>query len=91
MSGSGAGAGVTVLVTGGAGYIGSHCAVELLEAGYTVIALDNFVNSVAARRGHPPSLQRVQQITGQDLTFYECDLLDKQGLQQIFQDVSICL
>ncbi|KAJ1523938.1 hypothetical protein ONE63_010487 [Megalurothrips usitatus] len=86
------GSGPTVLVTGGAGYIGSHCTVELLQAGYDVVALDNFVNSVPGPPGPcglPPSLQRVQRITGRDLVFYECDLLDKQGLQQIFQDHKI--
>lgn len=85
-------AGQTVLVTGGAGYIGSHCTVELLQAGYRVIALDNFVNSVAGGAGGavglPPSLERVQRITGRQLVFYECDLLDKQSLQRIFQEVS---
>lgn len=82
-------AGQTVLVTGGAGYIGSHCTVELLQAGYRVIALDNFVNSVAGGAvGLPPSLERVQRITGRQLVFYECDLLDKQSLHTIFHDVS---
>ncbi|KAK3908685.1 UDP-glucose 4-epimerase [Frankliniella fusca] len=82
--------GRTVLVTGGAGYIGSHCTVELLEAGYNVVALDNFINSVPGPGpGMPPSLERVQQITGRHITFYVCDLLDKQGLQRIFQEHTI--
>lgn len=80
--------GRTVLVTGGAGYIGSHCTVELLEAGYNVVALDNFINSVPGH-GLPPSLERVQQITGKNIIFYECDLLDKLGLQRIFQEHNI--
>jgi UDP-glucose 4-epimerase len=64
----------TILVTGGAGYIGSHTCVELLEAGYKVIAIDNLINS------KKESLRRVQNITGKSLTFIECDLLDKAGL-----------
>ena len=78
----------TVFVTGGAGYIGSHCIVELLEAGYQVIAVDNFANSVNGQRGDAPSLKRVEQITGKSVTFYQCDLLDKPKLEQIFSKVS---
>lgn len=78
----------TVLVTGGAGYIGSHCVVELLDAGYEVIALDNFANAVGGAEGSP-ALQRVEQITGKKVTFYECDLLDKNALENIFNMVSI--
>jgi UDP-glucose 4-epimerase len=68
----------TVLVTGGAGYIGSHACVELLEAGFKVIVVDNFSNS------KPESLSRVQQITGKSLTFYQADIRDKQALTEIF-------
>ncbi|XP_049831919.1 UDP-glucose 4-epimerase-like isoform X1 [Schistocerca gregaria] len=74
----------TVFVTGGAGYIGSHCIVELLEAGYSVIAIDNFANSVNGEHGEAPSLKRVEQITGKPVTFYQCDLLDKSKLEEIF-------
>lgn len=56
---------MTVLVTGGAGYIGSHTCVELLERGMDVVVVDNLVNSSAG------SLERVQQITGKSLTFYK--------------------
>lgn len=68
----------TVLVTGGAGYIGSHACVELLNAGYHVVVVDNLSNS------NRESLNRVQQITGKALTFYEVDIRDKQALSDIF-------
>nr|CAD7455638.1 unnamed protein product [Timema tahoe] len=74
----------TVFVTGGAGYIGSHCIVELLEAGYSVVAVDNFTNSVNGQGGEAPSLKRVEKITGKTVTFYQCDLLDKPRLNKIF-------
>ncbi|XP_058805160.1 UDP-glucose 4-epimerase-like isoform X2 [Phymastichus coffea] len=73
-----------VLVTGGAGYIGSHCIVELLESGYEVIAIDNFVNSVTEGPGQSAALKRVQSITGKAVQFYNCDLLDKDKLAQVF-------
>lgn len=72
-----------VFVTGGAGYIGSHCIVELLNAGYQVVAVDNFANSVCGN-GEAPSLKRVEKITGKRVTFYQCDLLDKPRLEEIF-------
>ncbi|XP_071548623.1 UDP-glucose 4-epimerase-like isoform X5 [Panulirus ornatus] len=68
----------TVFVTGGTGYIGSHCIVELLNAGFEVITIDNLTNS---RSG---ALRRVQEITGKSVTFYECDLLDGQAVHKIF-------
>ena len=68
----------TVLVTGGAGYIGSHACVELLEAGFNVVVVDNLSNS------HPESLARVQKLTGKSLTFYEVDIRDKPSLSEIF-------
>lgn len=72
-----------VLVTGGAGYIGSHMCVELLEAGYDVVVVDNLSNSSAE------SLQRVKQITGKTLHFVQADLRDKSALQQLFRDHAI--
>lgn len=78
----------TVFVTGGAGYIGSHCIVELLDAGYSVIAVDNFANSVNGESGEASSLKRVERITGKPVTFYQCDLLDKPRLEEIFSEVS---
>ncbi|XP_076069465.1 UDP-glucose 4-epimerase-like isoform X5 [Oratosquilla oratoria] len=68
----------TVFVTGGTGYIGSHCIVELLNAGYDVITIDNLTNS---RSG---ALRRVQEITGKKVIFYQCDLLDGDKVHQIF-------
>lgn len=68
-----------ILVTGGAGYIGSHTVVELLNAGYEVVVVDNFSNS------KPEVLKRVKEITGKDLTFHQVDLLDKPALEAVFQ------
>ncbi|MGZ8190854.1 MAG: UDP-glucose 4-epimerase GalE [Methylococcaceae bacterium] len=73
----------SVLVTGGAGYIGSHACVELLQSGYQVVVIDNLSNSKAE------SLSRVQQITGKPLTFYQADIRDKQALTEIFAKESI--
>ena len=69
---------MNVLVTGGAGYIGSHTCVELLNEGYGVIVIDNLCNS------NPKSLDRVRAITGKDLTFYEGDVRDEALLKKIF-------
>lgn len=76
-----------ILVTGGAGYIGSHCVVTLLEAGHEVIAIDNFTNSVEDEDGSP-ALQRAEKITGKKITFYKADLLDKPQINAIFDKVS---
>ena len=67
-----------ILVTGGAGYIGSHTAVELLNAGHEVVVVDNLSNSKAE------ALRRVEEITGRPLTFYQIDLLDAAGLAAVF-------
>lgn len=83
--------GKTVLVTGGAGYIGSHCVVTLQEAGYEVVALDNFTNSVTGNKNESLALQRVEQITGKSIAFYKCDLLDIQAIEDIFQQVCCLL
>ena len=69
---------MSILVAGGAGYIGSHTCVELLEAGYEVVVVDNLYNS------SPESLKRVEKITGKNVTFYEADILDKDALNKIF-------
>ncbi len=68
-----------VIVTGGAGYIGSHTCLELLQAGYLVTVIDNLCNA-----SHE-SLVRVQQLTGKPITFFEVDLLDIEGLRQVFR------
>jgi len=69
---------MSILVTGGAGYIGSHTCVELLEAGYEVVVVDNLYNA------SPEALKRVEKITGKSVTFYEADILDKEALNKIF-------
>lgn len=76
-----------MLVTGGAGYIGSHCIVELLNTGYEVIAVDNFANSVDGPDGESAALKRVEEITGEKVVFYRCDLLDKDAIEKIFVEV----
>jgi len=76
-----------ILVTGGGGYVGSHCVLELLNAGYEVIALDNFVNAVRDPTGNsdfPESLVRVQKLSGKTCTFHEVDLLDKAAISAVF-------
>ena len=67
-----------ILVTGGAGYIGSHTVVELLEAGHTVAVVDNLSNASSR------SLERVEQITGKKVAFYEADIRDDIKLEEIF-------
>jgi len=69
---------MTVLVTGGAGYIGTHTCVELLEAGYEVIVVDNLCNS------NEIASDRVKKITGKEFKFYKIDILDKVGLEKVF-------
>ena len=71
-----------ILVTGGAGYIGSHTCVELLNAGYDVVVVDNLYNA------SEKSLERVKEITGKDLTFYNADIRDKEALNKIFEKES---
>lgn len=74
---------MAILVTGGAGYIGSHTCVELLEAGYDVVVVDNLVNSSAK------AIDRVEQITGKKVAFYEVDILDKDALNEVFEKEDI--
>lgn len=69
---------MSILVAGGAGYIGSHTCVELLEAGYDVVVVDNLYNA------NPQALKRVEKITGKTVTFYEADILDKEALNKVF-------
>ena len=72
-----------ILVTGGAGFIGSHTCVELLNAGYEVVILDNFSNS------KPEALNRIKTITGKDFKFYEADLLDLPAVEKVFEENKI--
>lgn len=74
---------MAILVTGGAGYIGSHTVVELQNAGYDVVVADNLSNS------SEKSLQRVEKITGKKVPFYKVDILDREGLHRIFEKEKI--
>ena len=71
---------MNVLVTGGAGYIGSHTSVELLNAGHGVVCVDNLVNSKYE------AVKRVEQITGKKIKFYEGDIRDRKILDKIFEE-----
>jgi UDP-glucose 4-epimerase len=74
---------MSILVTGGAGYIGSHTCVELLNSGYDIVVVDNFSNS------KPEALKRIKEITGKDFKFYEVDILDREGLEKVFSENNI--
>lgn len=69
---------MSILVTGGAGYIGSHACLELLQAGYKVVVLDNLSNA------NPEGLRRVEELTGKKIDFHEIDLLDIAGVRKVF-------
>lgn len=71
---------MNILITGGAGYIGSHTCVELLQKGYEVVVIDNYCNS------HRTIIDSMKQITGKVLKDYTCDLRDKEKLDQIFEE-----
>ncbi len=72
-----------ILVTGGAGYIGSHTCVELLNEGFEIVVIDNFSNSKSS------SLDAIKKITGKDFKFYEIDYLDKNALNKVFEENKI--
>jgi len=74
---------MAILVTGGAGYIGSHTVVELQNSGYEVVVVDNLCNSCRK------SLERVEQITGKSVKFYLADILDREAMENIFQNEQI--
>lgn len=78
---------MAILVTGGAGYIGSHTMVEFLNAGRELVVVDNFINS------KPEALERVKKITGKDFKFFEVDLLDKEALDRVVRenDIDSCI
>ena len=74
---------MAILVTGGAGFIGAHTSIELLENNEEIIIIDNFLNS------KPKALERIRKISGKDFRFYEVDILNKDGLRKIFQENNI--
>ena len=74
---------MTILITGGAGFIGSHAAVELLESGYEIVIVDNLSNSQIQ------SISRVKELTGKTFPFYQTDLLDYEGLDKVFAENKI--
>ena len=72
---------MNILVTGGAGFIGSHTLVELYKAGHTAVVIDNLSNS------NPVALQRVAEIIGVDsIPFYKVDIRDREGLEKVFAE-----
>ena len=73
----------TVLVTGGAGYIGSHTCVELLQAGYEVVVVDNLANSSAV------ALDRVQELGGRSLRFVQADITDRGAMDAVLSSVAV--
>ena len=74
---------MAILVTGGAGYIGSHTCIELLNEGYEIVVVDNLYNS------SEKALERVEQITGKKVKFYKADILDKEAMNEIFDKEEI--
>ena len=74
---------MSILVTGGAGYIGSHTCIELMNAGYDVVVVDNFYNSKRE------VLNRIAELSGKQFTFYQCDIRDAEGLDKIFKTEKI--
>lgn len=73
---------MNILVTGGAGYIGSHTVIELINAGHSVVVVDNLVNASRV------ALQRVEQIVGRKVPFYETDIRDRKGMEHVFAENS---
>ncbi|MBP3436194.1 MAG: SDR family NAD(P)-dependent oxidoreductase, partial [Clostridia bacterium] len=70
---------MSILITGGCGYIGSHTCIELLKSGHDIVVLDNYYNS------SPEALRRVFELSGKEFPFYECDIRDAEGLRAIFR------
>ena len=79
----------TVLVTGGAGYIGSHTILEMLNADYNIICVDNLCNAYSSGSSKlPEAILRVQELTGKKVHFYNVDITDREQVRSVFQGVS---
>lgn len=79
---------LTILVTGGAGYVGSHTILELLKVGHTVICVDNHCNAYCdPKETIPESLIRVQEITGKTVICYKVDIRDRKAVDEVFKKV----
>ena len=74
---------MTILVTGGAGYIGSHTCVELLNAGYDVVIIDNLYNS------NQKAVDRIEEISGKKVKFYPDDMMDRAAVKRVFDENKI--
>ena len=74
---------MSILVTGGAGFIGSHTCVELLNSGYDVAVVDNLYNA------SEKALERVKEITGKEVGFYKVDIRDREGLNKVFDKENV--
>ena len=74
---------MNILVTGGAGYIGSHTSIELLESGKDIVIIDNFYNSC------PKVLDRIEKLAGKGFNFEECDIRDREALDKVFEKYDI--
>ncbi|XP_024129180.1 UDP-glucose 4-epimerase [Oryzias melastigma] len=77
--------GEKILVTGGAGYIGSHCVLELIEAGYHPVVIDNFSNAVQGEGVVAESIRRIEKLLNTTIEFHQLDLLDRPGLENLFK------
>jgi UDP-glucose 4-epimerase len=81
---------MNLLITGGAGYIGSHTILELLNCGHSVVCVDNCSNAFKSEKDDlPESLIRVQEITGKKLKFYQVNLCERDALDRVFKSVSL--
>ncbi|QAT51116.1 UDP-glucose 4-epimerase GalE [Caproiciproducens sp. NJN-50] len=74
---------MNILITGGAGYIGSHTCVELLQSGFDIVVMDNYSNA------SPDVIGKIEALTGKKFPAYECDMLDEEGFEKIFQENDI--
>ncbi|VDN56693.1 unnamed protein product [Dracunculus medinensis] len=80
---------MSILLTGAAGFIGSHVAVELINAGYNIVCVDNFINSVQDEMGDAVSLKRAEKIVGQEICFIFADCTNERDLEKVFQKHTI--